>query len=180
MSQSDRECVERCLDGHPEAFEQLVERYQASVLSYLTGRLGDVRQAEEATQEALVRSYFALAKLKNPESFLSWLFGIADRVAKEQWRNQRRASEIARTPPPLRQRSTSHDYELQRAVTELAAPYRDVVLLRYFGGMSCAEVAERLGIALGTVTSRLSRAYTMLRGSLARTGLTQQDSEAQP
>ena len=179
MCQKDRQYVQLCLDGEPEAFRYLVFRYQGRLVSYLTGRLSDGHSAAEAAQETFVRAYFALRRLKKPESFLSWLVGIADRVAKEQWRDQRRASEIARTPAPLRHRSTSHDYELQWAVAELAAPYRDVVLLHYFGGMSCAEVAERLGIALGTVTSRLSRAYTMLRESLARTDLTQQNSEAQ-
>ena len=60
----------------------------------------------------------------------------------------------------------SHDDELKRVVAGLNRPYRDVILLRFYGGLSCAEVAERLDIPLGTVTKRLSRAYAMLREAL--------------
>ncbi|MCK5557371.1 MAG: sigma-70 family RNA polymerase sigma factor [Candidatus Hydrogenedentes bacterium] len=180
MCQKDKQYIGLCLDGEPEAFRHLVFRYQGRLVSYLTGRLGGGQAAAEAAQETFVRAYFALRRLKKPESFFSWLFGIADRVAKEHWRTQRRDNEIANSS--ARGRTDHHvkcDYDLERAVADLAEPYRGVILLRYYGGMSCAEVAERLGIALGTVTSRLSRAYTMLRESLARTDLTQQNSEAQ-
>ena len=73
-----------------------------------------------------------------------------------------------------------HDYDLEKAVAELAEPYRQVILLRYYGGMSCAEVAERLGMPLGTATKTLSRAYAMLRESLGRRGRSQELSEVQP
>jgi len=52
-------------------------------------------------------------------------------------------------------------------VAGLPEPYREVILLRYYGDCSCAEVAERLGVPLGTVTKRLSRAYDEMRRSLA-------------
>ncbi len=84
MSRTDRLCIKSCLDGQPEAFQVLVKRYQAPLLSYLRTRLGDGARAEEAAQETFVRSYFRLRTLKRPESFSSWLFGIGDRVAKEQ------------------------------------------------------------------------------------------------
>ena len=89
MSSADRKCVELCLNGHPEAYGKLVERYQAPLLSFLIGRLGDEDRAEEVSQEAFVRSYFKLKKLKKPDSFFSWLIGIATRVAKEQRRARR-------------------------------------------------------------------------------------------
>ena len=83
MCRADKKCVELCLDGHPEAFQKLVDRYQAPLLSYLTTRLGDETRAKEAAQEAFVRSYFGLKTLKKPASFSSSLFGIGERVAGE-------------------------------------------------------------------------------------------------
>jgi len=181
MARTDRECIERCLDGHPEVFGRLVHRYQGPLVSYLTGRLADREQAEEAAQETFVRSYFALGKLRKPESFCSWLFGIAQRVAKEQLRAKGRRAEIASTlPERSRPRPPCHDYDLERAIAGLSKVYRDVILLRYYGDMSCPEVAERLGIPLGTVTKRLSRAYGLLRGSLVRSGREPERKELQP
>jgi len=180
MSETDAEYVARCLDGWPEAFRGLVERHQATVLSYLTGRLGDPEQAEEAAQECFVRAYFGLRKLKSPPSFFSWLLGIAARVAKEMQRSRRRDRDIAAAAA----RSTSDagsgpDLPLERAVAELPEAYREVVLLRYYGELTCAQVGERLGVPLGTVTKRLSRAYALLRETLGRHGSPGQRQEAE-
>ncbi|NLE60689.1 MAG: hypothetical protein GX616_20275 [Planctomycetes bacterium] len=91
MCRTDRECIEHCLDGHPDAYRHLVGRYQAVLVTYLAGHLGNREWAEEAAQEAFVRAYFALGKLRKPDSFFSWLLGIAGRVAMEQQRNERAA-----------------------------------------------------------------------------------------
>jgi RNA polymerase sigma-70 factor (ECF subfamily) len=193
MSRTDTECVELSLDGHPEAFEQLVECYWAPLLSYLAGRLGDSDRAEEAVQEAFVRSFMGLKGLKKPESFFSWLFGIADRVVKEQWRDERRRAEVLKRAPTQRSHNCdqwngmrvdrmsqrSHDYDLESAVAQLPEPYRQVLLLRYYGNLSCGQVAERLAVPLGTVTKRLSRAYAMLRTLLEGDGLPEEKSEVQ-
>jgi len=83
MCRTDRECIEHCLDGHPDAYRHLVGRYQTVLVTYLAGHLGNREWAEEAAQEAFVRAYFALGKLRKPESFFSWLLGIAGRVAMD-------------------------------------------------------------------------------------------------
>ena len=181
MSRTDKQCIELCLDGHREAFGQLVERYQAVLLSYLRARLGDAEMAEEAAQETFVRSYFGLRKLHKPESFYSWLLGIASRVAREQIRAERQQAEAANS---LRTRATGqvllHDADLEQAIAALTEPCREVILLHYFGGLTCAEVAKRLGIQLGAVTMRLSRAYSMLRESLSRFRSRHQRSAVEP
>ena len=90
MSITDKFYIERCLDGHPDDFRYLVRRYQAVLLAHLAGKLGNRDIAEEAAQETLVRAYFGLGKLKKPDSYFSWLLGIATRVAKEQQRQEQR------------------------------------------------------------------------------------------
>ena len=169
MSETDKYYIERCLDGHPDDFRYIVRRYQAVLLAHLAGKLGNKDKAEEAAQESLVRAYFNMSKLKRPGSFFSWLLGIADRVAKEHQRKEmlRQQREVIRSfsqeaaGPEL-----SQDYGLEAAIAELPESYRRVVLLRYYGGRSCSEVAEQLDLPLGTVTKTLSRAYAMLRESL--------------
>src|SRR5208337_3375021 len=90
MNLSDKEHVERCRDGHPEDFGLLVDRYQKPLFSFLASRVGNFPQAEEAAQESFVRAFLSLKKLRKPESFYSWLLGIAGRVAKEQFRSELR------------------------------------------------------------------------------------------
>jgi len=167
MSLTDKECVERCLDGRPDAYRQLVSRYQGPLLSYLVSRLGDPHQAEEAAQEAFVRAYFGLRKLKKPDSFFAWLAGIAGRVMQEQYRSQRRRVELASQAAEHRPTTgDTEEIELGKAVAALPDVYREVILMRYYTGLSCAELASRLDVPIGTVTKRLSRAYAMLRKSL--------------
>ena len=69
---------------------------------------------------------------------------------------------MKRRPTP----ELSQDYALEAAVAGLPEAYRTVVLLRYYGGLSCSGIAEQLGMPLGTVTKTLSRAYTLLRETL--------------
>jgi DNA-directed RNA polymerase specialized sigma24 family protein len=65
------------------------------------------------------------------------------------------------------------------AIAALPEPYRQVILRRYYGDLSCAQVAEGLAVPLGTVTKRLSRAYAMLRVSLGNVHEARQSSEVQ-
>jgi RNA polymerase sigma-70 factor (ECF subfamily) len=184
MTDDDKYYVQRCLDGPPDDFRHLVRRYQPVLLAHLAGKLGRRDQAEEAAQETLVRAYFNMGKLKKPESFFAWLLGIADLVAKEQQRKEmmRRQRESVRaraeeaSEPELSQdlgpkgdeSPLGAPFSLEAAIAALPEAYRTVILLRYYGGLSCTGVAERLDMPLGTVTKTLSRAYAALRDSLQR------------
>ncbi len=173
MGESDKYYVERCLDGHPDDFRYLVRRYQAVLLAHLTGQLANKDRAEEAAQESLVKAYFNMGKLKKRQSYFSWLLGIANRVAKEQQRERKRRRQQEDIRESVRSLSEeipapelSQDYSLEQAIAKLPESYREVILLRYYGGQSCKQVAEQLDTPLGTVTKTLSRAYAMLRESL--------------
>ncbi len=171
MCHSDDDCIAQCLSGSPDAFRQLVTRYQRPVMAYLTKRLGDPEAAAEIAQESFVRAYFRLDTLRKGESFLSWLLGIAHNVMLETFRRHRRQRPLAAAVDPIApsdSQSNEDDSELAEIVAGLPEIYREVTILRYFGGLSCAEVSNRLGIPLGTVTKRLSRAYQLLRESLAK------------
>ncbi len=169
MELTDREHVERCREGSPEDFSPLVDRYQRPLFTYLVSRLHDSLAAEEAAQESFVRAFLSLKKLRKPESFYAWLLGIAGRVAKEQFRasDRRRRDCDAAEPLVSQTPGTKLEYPLEEAIAALPQAYRQVILLRYYEGLSCQEVATRLGIPLGTVTKTLSRAYAQLRQELA-------------
>ena len=90
MALSDGEYVVSSRNGSPDQFRLLVQRYQRPLFAYLSGRLGNHLEAEEAAQESFVRAFLSLKKLRKPESFYAWLLGIAGRVLKEQFRAEER------------------------------------------------------------------------------------------
>jgi RNA polymerase sigma-70 factor (ECF subfamily) len=131
-------------------------------------------EAIEVAQEAFVRAYFALGNLRKPQAFFAWLLGIADRVAKETHRAAMRqrpvdCDQLDLTAPAEKQ-DPGADYAVTEEVTRLPETYREVILLRFYGGRSCAEISRDLGLPLGTVTKRLSRAYALLRERLGTRG----------
>lgn len=170
MGDSDEEIIRACLDGRPDMFGRLVRRYEPSVVAFLLARLNDGNEATEAAQETFVRAFFALARLRRPDVFASWLLGIAEHVAKESKRRRRRTSVLegialrcieARAEP-----EPPSDRHLSGAVANLPAVLGEVVRLRFYDGKSCTEIARLKDVPLGTVTSRLSRAYSLLREAL--------------
>ena len=169
MDLTDKEYVERCRDGHQEDFGRLVERYQKPLFSFLAGQVRDGLQAEDAAQESFVRAFLSLRKLRKPESFYSWLLGIAGRVAKEQRRFLKRRQQDCEVTESIAANAADHreDYPLEEAIAALPETHRQVILLRYYEGLSCQEIATRLEWPLGTVTKTLSRAYALLRQELA-------------
>jgi DNA-directed RNA polymerase specialized sigma24 family protein len=171
MSRTDKDCLRLCMNGQPQMFRDLVVRHQGPLMGYLTGWMGDEEAAEEAAQETFVRAFFALGKLEKPELFFSWLLGIARRAALETGRDKWKRTQLARGDGP--------DLAVRQAVGELPESYRQVILLRYYVGLSCRDVAKELGMPAGTVTKRLSRAYALLRESLQRISQ-REDLEVQP
>jgi RNA polymerase sigma-70 factor (ECF subfamily) len=171
-SELDGDLVAQCLAGDCDQFRHLVRRYERVVVAHLRSRLRDPASLEDAAQETFVRAYQNLGTLRSHERFYSWLIGIADRVARESgrrvWRQHHLLDAYAaelRRPGPAR---LDHDVPLESAVASLSGPLQEVVLLRFYGSRSCAEIAELLQIPVSTVTKRLSRAYDQLRRRLSR------------
>lgn len=173
MPDSDREIIERCLAGHTDEFRHLVRRYQRPLLAFLMNRLAGRARAEEAVQEAFVRAFCNLRKLRAPDAFFSWILGIANHVSDEAARRERH-DQLHRRPIenaehlPAGEPSPSGDGPaIHAAVADLSDPLREVVLLRFYGDLSCKDISEELAIPVSTVTKRLSRAYAQMRERLA-------------
>jgi RNA polymerase sigma-70 factor (ECF subfamily) len=172
---SDKEYVRRCRNGHPEDFRVLVNRYQKSVFSFLATKLGNRSDIEDAAQESFVRAFTSLRKIRKPESFHSWLLGIAKRVALEQHhvQKQRRLEcEIEKDieAAPSDNQETNSTNSLDEAIAALPENYRRLILMRYYEGIPCHEIGMKLELPLGTVTKTLSRAYALLRKELQARG----------
>jgi RNA polymerase sigma-70 factor (sigma-E family) len=137
---------------------------------------GDPHRAEELTQQALVSTYLAWPRAKASDP-LAYARRTLANARIDAWR--RRRNEVLAAPGTLPERSApGHDDRvverdrLVRALQSLPARQRRVVVLRHFVGLSEAEVAEELGVTLGTVKSGASRGLAKLRkhlGDEART-----------
>jgi len=166
---SDGDCLIRCRSGDLDAFRFLVQRYESPLCSWLTGRLRDRNAAEEVAQEAFVRAWLSLERFQSHAPFFPWLCGIAAQVARERHRARRRTSHLLEKAAAHAQATNpaanpaEPDMELGAAIDALPEAHRNVILLRYYGQCSCKEVADRLGLPLGTVTKQLSRAHAELR-----------------
>ena len=154
------ELVRRAQLGSAAAFEELVVRRGPDLYRYLAVRLRDERDARDALQETLAAAWQGLPRLREPAKFWPWLIGIALHKAADAARSRVAVSEAAGDV----QREDASVLEIREAVAALPPRLREVVLLRFVLDLSEQEVAEALGLRLGTVKSRTARA----RAALAR------------
>jgi RNA polymerase sigma-70 factor (ECF subfamily) len=155
----DAELVRRAQLGSTAAFEELVVRHGQRVYRYLAVQLRHESDADDALQDTLTAAWRGLPSLRSAERFRPWLLGIASNKAADAARRRQTttAAEGVSSSP-----DDSAMLELRDAVAGLPHHLREVVLLRYLVGLSEAEVAEALGVRLGTVKSRGARARRAL------------------
>jgi RNA polymerase sigma-70 factor (ECF subfamily) len=167
---SDAELVAAVLRGDRVSFETLVERYQRAVMGTALAVLGDFHAAQDAAQDAFIVAYGKLGTLRNRASFAPWILRLARRRAVELSRQQSKRRQgtiqpnLADVPDG---RLEEADGVVFAAVDCLPRRQRQAILLHYCDGLSVQETATAMGIAVGTVTKCLSRAYARLRQILA-------------
>lgn len=170
MTQSDAELVELVLNGDSAAFAQLVRRYEAPVRAVGMNILGNRDTADDVAQEAFIKAYEKLNRLRTPAAFGPWLLKIAARCALDATRRMCKAEQMERfahIPAPNSDgQLDSAKQELLAAVLKLPKAQRQVVMLRYFGAHSVREVSDMCQRSVGTVTKQLSRAHERLRNML--------------
>jgi RNA polymerase sigma-70 factor (ECF subfamily) len=165
---SDEDLMEAVASGDEAALTTLIDRYAASVHAYLLRHSGSREDADDLLQETWVRVARSARRFDTARRFRSWIYGIATNLTRDLFRRRmtrERALRDLATQPPAAPRVDSVDRgELREHIAELPENMRAVLLLRYYEGMSEAEMAEVLGIPRGTVKSRLHAALRKLRG----------------
>ena len=177
----DAELARRAREGDDDAYEQLVKRYGqiAFRVAWLVTR--DRGEAEDSAQEAFVKAYYALPRFRPESPFRPWLLKIVANEARNRARSSRRRQGLAlraaavsdgdAAPSPETAVLAVADREtLIAALNELPPSDREVIGYRYLLALSESETAEVLGVRLGTVKSRLSRAMVRLRAVLEDVG----------
>jgi RNA polymerase sigma-70 factor (ECF subfamily) len=171
------ELVQKARGGDREAFGELAEAYSGPLSALAYDRLGTVAEAQDAVQEALVASFRQIRELGSDEAFGAWLYSILRNICGMRIRAkgvdrraldvvaQKRAGDQPLTPLEKVEKD-EQSMRLRRAVEELSAPLREVVVMRFIGGAGRAQAAEMLELSLDALDKRMERALRQLRERL--------------
>jgi RNA polymerase sigma-70 factor (ECF subfamily) len=169
-----RELVDRAKRGDHDAFTRLVDGAvdRLCTVAYLI--LRDADRAQDAVQEALVSAWRDLPSLRDAEALDAWLYRLTVRSCYRHARQERRRTLIELHAMPDAATDLVGDVALQvverdrleRELGRLPVDQRAVIVLRFYLGCSVPEVAEILGIPLGTAKSRLNRGLLALRDAI--------------
>ncbi len=186
----DFELIRRCQTesgpAREAAFAELFENYKDRVFNLAGRLLGNPADAEDVSQEAFVTVFRKIHEFQFSSRFYTWLYRVVFNLCVDQRRrgttglvlgsmsgNGEAILATLRDPDPEPAQRVaegeSRQRLVERALRRLSEPLRAVVVLRYMEELAYEEIAEVLGISLGTVKSRLSRAHHFLQESLGST-----------
>ena len=180
MLTGDGKIVNRCLNGEPEAFGMLVDKYRASIYALVYSKVHNFHDAEDITQEIFIKAYSSLRTLKQRDDFHWWLYSISYNYCRNWLRakSNRPDSEFIEDQSPEEIERILSDpsmavyqddivnEDIHKALNSLPKDYREVLVLYYLGGMDSVEIAKALGTSPTAVRKRLSRAREQFRGEV--------------
>jgi RNA polymerase sigma-70 factor (ECF subfamily) len=186
---TDQEVIEHARAGRESAFRELIGRYERPVFSLIYRLVRDREKAEDLSQDTFIKVLNALDRYDPSYKFSSWIFKIAHNTALDQLRRRqpetlsldgsphaRTAAEIeATTLTPASSIESPEEFtssrevgeEIDRAVDTLRAEYRTAIVLCHVEGRPYEEIAEIMGVPLGTVKTFIHRGRNELKKQLA-------------
>lgn len=177
---NEAELVRRAQAGDTEAFGALVTEHQRFVYNLALRATSNAHEAEDVAQEAFVRAWLALPNFRRQAQFRTWLYRIVTNLCCNRLPRLRRdlsalsEEDIGEYSAPVDERTNpAYDVEaseqrafLHQRIAALPESYRLLVSLRYQDELSYEEIADVLGLPLGTVKTGLFRARAQLREAL--------------
>lgn len=179
---SDREIIQDVLNGNKDLFEVLVARYEKSIFNYVYGLVRQRQEAEDLTQEAFVKAFFALQTYNCSFEFSTWMYRIARNVCLDYFRRQKIRSFLSLNAPVREEEegefgdflADGKDPEegvlegellerLSKAIGELPLKFREVIVLHYVEELPYEEIAKILNLPVGTVKTYIHRAKGKLK-----------------
>jgi len=181
VNDDDRRLIEQCLGGRRDAFGELVSRYQARLYNVVIRLVDHADDAADVVQDAFLNAFQSLPSFKGDAEFFTWLYRIAFNSAISLKRRKRATvsldaagpdggidpddpSEYVKPGQALQR--MEDEAQLQEAMSRLSSEHREVLVLKDIEGMKYEDIAEILGVPIGTIRSRLHRARLELRDLL--------------
>jgi RNA polymerase sigma-70 factor, ECF subfamily len=168
---SDDDLIRRFRQGSQDAFADLVRRHERRVYNLAYRMIGRVEDAREASQEAFLSCFRNLDRFRGESAFSTWLHRITVNACYDILRRRQPIpfSEIELVePPPAADHAdaAAASVDVQRALMEIPLEFRSVLIMHDLQGVPYDDIAEAMGIPLGTVKSRLHRARIALGRAL--------------
>jgi RNA polymerase sigma-70 factor (ECF subfamily) len=170
-TRSEAWLVLRAQSGDRQALDSLLRAVQHPLFRHLRGLTRNDADAAELLQETLMQIYRRLRTLREPTLFRPWCYRIATRAAYKLFQRQKKlvttpgldALADVEAPPPRKTLVHELGRDLHELVAEVSAASRSVLLLHYEEELTLREIAEVLGVSIGTVKSRLAYGIAALR-----------------
>ena len=184
---TDEQLVQLAVNEDPEAFGEIVNRWERKIFALCYGMLGREDEAKDAAQEAFIAAFKNLSKFRGEAKVSSWLHRIAVNQCLTRKRREKTRSESffdesdsaeekvfvapARLTPSRQTEQGERIQAVRVAVSALPADLRQIVIMKEFEDMTFQEISDAMEIPLSTVKSRLYTALKQLRMKLASTPL---------
>ena len=167
---TDDECIRAALAGDGAAFARLVDRHSPACLRYARRMLGSREDAEDATQEAIVRAHRALARYDGRTSFRTWLMSIlVNRCRTALLQRHHRTMRVVVDDAALEQAEAAGASDLalrdaiERALAQLEPGQREAFLLKHVEQLSYEEMSAATGVKISALKMRVQRACDRLQ-----------------
>jgi len=169
------EVIRRAKGLDAEAFDEIVDAYAGRLYGFFHRMLGRREEAEDLVQEVFVRVVKSIPEYREEGRFEAWLFRIAGNLVRDRLRRPTAGDAVdpqagVNDPPSERVKGVGDGLErreeidrLQPLLAKLPSVEREAVLMRHYGELSFAEIAEYTAAPLGTVLSRVHRGLAKLR-----------------
>lgn len=172
---NDLRAIQKCSAGDWEAFRYLVDKYQARAVGHGLAIVGNREDAMDVVQEAFLDAFQALGGFDSERPFYPWLYAILRNRCFKLLASRKRLEASSLEQPDIQAKmlaptsslSPEELLALEQALLSLSPEDRELITLKHLDGLSYRELAEMLGLAEGTVMSRLYYARQRLRGRLS-------------
>jgi RNA polymerase sigma-70 factor, ECF subfamily len=167
-----RALVDLAISGDEEAFADLARAVGNRLLSIAYRILRDLGRAEDAVQQTLVIAWQQLPTLRDPDRFDAWIHRLlvnacyAEARRARTWTAQVRVLPVDRATQSDELLTVAHRDQLERGFRRVPPDQRAIFVFHHYLGMTLPEIADQLGVPLGTVKSRLNYATSTLRAAL--------------
>jgi RNA polymerase sigma-70 factor (ECF subfamily) len=189
-SLTDEQLVALAHQGNTNAYNSLTERWESSLYRFVRRMMGNPEDARDVCQEALVKAYLNLDRLREGAKFRAWIHYIALNLCRDRFRSQKSRGVTASYEEGgveafpegtgrARQWATDKQVErsslknlMEEVLEELPVEQRTAIVLREYQGFTSDEIAEMTGVPAATVRSRIFYGFKSLRKKLRERGVT--------
>ncbi len=174
----ESEIIFKVLSGDRNSFSLLIESYKNQIFSLAFRLTGNFQESEDLAQETFIRAYSKLYQFNTQKNFFTWIYSISLNLIRNHLKKRNKAgfneateSSIEANSSPERDLIESQESEmLQKCFNLLTDDFREIIVLKYYQGLTFADISEVLGISESAAKMRLYRGLEKLKFIMEKEG----------